>query len=283
MDQLVSVSAYLSNTNTSSSTSSSSNDSEIVVASGSPDKKKSRKSKSFDIQWNYERSLALLASICKHKAHKKTPELTMAQKMKNVARDLRDHFLFTEIDRETFEHFDLLDQKWRRIKKDVSKKFAISSEGANLSGFDEDSVSELEKLCITLLEDEMKTKSDKEAHKEAIIRKNSTMLSFESAIISSKERLTTPCFTKGDSSSDEKKRDLGGSSAVAELEFVRTLMQGREEKREKKFELEREKVELEKRKVANSERKVAAQEEQNACMNKMLMFLMQGAMVNNNK
>ena len=161
----------------------------------------------------------------------------------------------------------------------MSKKFAISSEGANLSEFDEDSVSELEKLCITLIEDEMKTKNDKEAHKEAIIKKNSTMLSFESAIIASRDRLTTPSFTK-DSSGDEKKKDSGISSAGADLEFVCSLMQGREEKRERKFELEREKVELEKRKVANSERKIAAQEEQNACMNKMLMFLMQGAMVN---
>ena len=107
------------------------------------------------------------------------------------------------------------------------------------------------------------------------------MLSFESAIVASRDRLTTPSFTNKDSSSDEKKKDSGiVSSAGADLEFVCSLMQGREEKREKKYELEREKVELEKRKVANSERKVAAQEEQNACMNKMLMFLMQGAMLN---
>jgi hypothetical protein len=189
--------------------------------------------------------------------------------MKNVAKDLRDHYLFADIDRETF------DQKWKRMKKDVSKRFAISFEGANLSGFDEDSVSELEKLCITLIEDEMKTKIEKDAHKEAKIKKNNTMLSFESSIISSRERLTTPCFTSSDEKKEEKKDSGGSTSAGTDLEIVRELMKGRDNNKEKKLELEKERIELERRRIA-------AQEEQNACMNRMLVFMMQQANSNVN-
>ena len=46
------------------------------------------------------------------------------------------------------------------MKKDVSKRFAISFEGANLSGFDEDSVSE-QKSRITQEKKEEKTEAGK--------------------------------------------------------------------------------------------------------------------------
>jgi len=268
----------------------------------SPSKKKAKKSKGDDIVWNEARCLALLSSIMKNKAHKKSDE-TLHTKMRAVVKDLKTQHLFSDLDKEAFEHVDAFDTKWKRIKKNVQKKFALDSEGANLSGLDEDNVSEVEKLAISLIEDEMKTKADVVAAKEAMMRKNNSMLSFESNILKKtihanpKEARTDPEQNDENTtpssaffnSSVSSLSSLGvgaatttGVGSLNEQDFLMYAQKEREAYRlnkikveEDKMKIEEEKVKLERMKLEIEDRKILLQERQSNQMQQLLTVLLQ--------
>jgi len=247
--------------------------------SGSPAKKKGKKSKVEDIVWNDARSLALLSAILKHKAHKKT-DTTLQLKMKAVVKDLKDHHLFYDYDRDCFDNQETFDVKWKRIRKTVTKKFALESEGANLSGLDDDSVSEVEKLCISMIEDDMKTKADAAAAKEATIKKNQSMLSFEGSILKKtvvanpKEANQLLIEVENDENDSPNISTTGMSSLSSNASMMsndhilRIAQSEREIARKAKYDFEREKMELEKQKMAQESRRLN-------CMEQMLTMLVQ--------
>jgi len=263
----------------------------------SPPKKKNKKSKVEDIVWNEARTLALLSAVFKHKAHKKT-DLTLMLKMKAVVKDLKSHALFDEYDREVFENVDSFDTKWKRFRKVVSKKFAMESEGANLSGLDDENVTEAEKLCISLIEDDLKTKASLVAAKEATLKKNQSMLSFEGAILK-KVIIANPKEANQDYEGENDENEspnisslssnggCGGSvsSMMTETDLFKIAQRERDVARAAKLELERdkfeadkeierEKIRLESQRLAYDERKLELEEKRSSCMERMLQILL---------
>jgi hypothetical protein len=109
-----------------------------------------RKSSRVNFCWTEEAEKILINVAVKHEAYHKTKGTSMDTKWNLVRAELlTDHDRFKNWPEMKWE---TLKAKFNRMLSDVDAKFAISSEGANLSGLPEESMSDRDKMLVGILE-----------------------------------------------------------------------------------------------------------------------------------
>lgn len=121
--------------------------------------------------------------IFKEKGHLRT-ETNMVDKFNNISLKLRIDSAF--IGRE-FLDGAALKKKWDRISSCVDLKYAISTEGANLSCLEEEP-SPLEKLVLDLLKERYETSKAKDEQKAKDKIRNEKMLTHEKSMLQRQDK-----------------------------------------------------------------------------------------------
>ena len=129
------------------------------------------KGKRSHFPWTPSREYTLVNYIFKEKGHLKS-DTNMVDKFNNISLKVRADSAF--IGKEFFDG-NALRKKWERISTVVDKKYGISSEGANLSGLEEEP-SDLEKLVSDLLEERFDMKKASVANESYAIPSRASIL-----------------------------------------------------------------------------------------------------------
>lgn len=121
------------------------------------------KSNRVNFCWTEEAEKILINVAVKHEAHHKTKGTNMDTKRNFLKAELlRDHDRFKNWPDMKWE---TLKAKFNRMLTDVDAKYAISSEGANLSGLPEESMSDRDKMLVGILESLAEETADRAALK----------------------------------------------------------------------------------------------------------------------
>lgn len=122
-----------------------------------------RKSNRVNFCWTQEAEKILINIAVKHDAHHKTKGISMDTKWNSVRAELvSDHDRFKNWPDMKWE---TLKAKFNRMLADVDAKYAISSEGANLSGLPEEVMSDRDKMLVGILESLAEETADRAALK----------------------------------------------------------------------------------------------------------------------
>ena len=134
---------------------------ELLVNSveSAPERKTSR----VNFCWTEDAEKILINVALKHEAHHETKGSNMDTKWKLVKEELlKDHDRFRTWQDMKWES---LKTKFQRMLADVDSKYAISGEGANLSGLPEGGMSDRDKMLVGILESNAEELACKEASK----------------------------------------------------------------------------------------------------------------------
>lgn len=163
-----------------------------------------KKGKRTNFPWTPAREFTLVNYIYLEKGHLKS-DTNMVDKFNAVSLKLRVDSAFIGRD---FLDGAALKKKWDRLCSLVDAKYSISSEGANLSGLEEEP-SEVEKLVLDLLKERFETKKakDEQTLKDKI--RNEKMLTHEKSML--------------------KRQDKGNDNVIVVDELVSDCSDGSEE------------------------------------------------------
>jgi hypothetical protein len=142
-----------------------------------------KKGKRVNFPWTASREFTFVNYILLEKGHLKT-DTNMVDKFNAISFKLRVDSAFIGRD---FLDGAALKKKWDRMSSLVDAKYGISSEGANLSGLEEEP-SEVEKLILDLLKERFDTKKakDEQSLKDKI--RNEKMLTHEKTMLKRQEK-----------------------------------------------------------------------------------------------
>jgi hypothetical protein len=139
-----------------------------------------RKAKRITINWSEHLEAVLLAQILSRKAFMRTSDNNLETKWALVRDDCKAHQLFAaEIDKLTIES---VRKKWNSLRNEVSGKYSLEKEGANLSGLPENASANLKQI-YNMIVTELKHKSDKLETDIRKAKRNDAMLRHEGNII----------------------------------------------------------------------------------------------------
>lgn len=113
-----------------------------------------------NLPWNPKQVEALVMSAQIESAYKKT-KVTMEVKWTAVVNRLFEQELFKRYNR---PKWDSVQAKFNRLRKDISNKYALEKEGANLSGLD--TASEVDRAFISMIKECLKTEMEKDEANE---------------------------------------------------------------------------------------------------------------------
>lgn len=147
-----------------------------------PPTQKAAKPVKRNFAWTEQKELTLANYVFKEKGYMRTDT------------NLTDKFTAVSIKISSDQAFSgamldgaALKKKWDRIAFNVDTKYAISVEGANLSGLDEEP-SELDKLVLTMLKERFETAKAKEDQKVKDKERNDKMITHEKKMLARHDR-----------------------------------------------------------------------------------------------
>lgn len=138
------------------------------------------------INWTDHLELYLVNSALKHKAYKRT-EIKKDDKWNNVASDIIVAFLAMS----GMIKGTVAKKKFERMWDDCGKKYALTEEGANLSGLP-DKASPVEKILISMIIEVEKTKTVREQQNEKEKKRERSMMGIEKTILTQHQVIITP-------------------------------------------------------------------------------------------
>jgi len=134
------------------------------------------------IHWTSHLEGILINACRDNKVYLRTSDMTMDQKFQLVRAVMIDHDSCRGIVNEL--SVECLKRKWQRLRKDVVKKYALDTEGSNLSGLaDPDDISINEKLILIILKEEEAKKDAKKADDEKKEKRKAAMLTHEAEVL----------------------------------------------------------------------------------------------------
>lgn len=170
----------------------------------------SLKTKRKNFPWTEAREYTLTNYIFNEKGHLRT-ETSMIEKFNSISLKLRLDSAF--IGRE-FLDGAALKKKWDRISSLVDSKFSISSEGANLSGLEEEPT-EIEKLVLDMLKERYETAKAKDEQKAKDKIRNEKMLTHERSILLRQDKKVEG-ETTGDGEASDSSESSDSSDALSD-------------------------------------------------------------------
>lgn len=142
-----------------------------------------KKARKGHFPWTAAREFTFVNLIFKEKGHLRT-DINMIDKFNSISSKLRLDASFTGRE---FLDGPALKKKWERISGAVESKYSLSSEGANLSGLEEQP-SELEKLVMDLLKERHDTAKAKDEQKLKDQIRNQKMLTHEKSMLNRQDK-----------------------------------------------------------------------------------------------
>ena len=132
--------------------------------------------------WTEQKELTLANYVFKEKGYMRT-DTNLTDKFTAVSIKISNDQAFSGVKLDGAA----LKKKWDRIALNVDTKYAISVEGANLSGLEEEP-SELEKLVLTMLKERFETTKAKEDQKVKDKERNDKMITHEKKMLARQDR-----------------------------------------------------------------------------------------------
>jgi hypothetical protein len=123
-----------------------------------------KKRKKTEIPWTEQREFVLVSCFNARKAHIRTKGLNLSDKELQVFSDIQKHSSFADIDPKLLT-IGAITMKFSRLMKQVSIKYALEVEGANLSALPENPC-RIESLLHKMIEERLKGTSNKNDKKQ---------------------------------------------------------------------------------------------------------------------
>lgn len=135
--------------------------------------------------WSPSAEHKLVSMAMKHKAYKRTRR-RMDDKWSDVRTELMNHREFSSCPELSWRN---IRQKFDRMKKEVTSKYALEAEGANLSGLpDPSEVSAAESLMYDIVVELLKYKNEKEELEAKERSRQASMLTHEKNMIATQSK-----------------------------------------------------------------------------------------------
>ena len=196
------------------------------------------------VVWSEQKELALVTLVLKHKAYKKTDK----KKEEKWAAVKQELFQLACFQGDPECSVSNIAKKYERMESDISKRFSLTQEGANLSGLPEH-CSEMEHTIYSMVVEKLNTQREKEELSKKEQARENSMLTHETNILD---------FMSGCTPSATKKRKMNsgsssGSSSDMSPDYIGELMMKKLDDTnntvEREYDVERAMLEMEERKA----------------------------------
>lgn len=176
-----------------------------------------KKGKRTHFPWTGSREFTLVNYILNEKGHLKTAT-NMVDKFNAISLKLRVDSAFIGRD---FLDGAALKKKWDRMSSLVDAKYGISSEGANLSGLEEEP-SDVEKLILDLLKERFDTKKAKDEQSVKDQIRNEKMLTHEKTMLKRQDKGNDEVIIVDEVVSDCSDDGTEGSNVVSKPKPIKS-------------------------------------------------------------
>lgn len=156
--------------------------------------------------WNEAREFTLVNYVYKEKGYIKT-ETSLVDKFSSMSLKIR---LDSAFQGREFLDGSALKKKWDRLCDVVDKKYSLSSEGANLSGLEEEP-SEVEKLIIDMLKEKFDYGKSKDEQKLKDKVRNEKMLTHEKSMLNRQDKNSSVAEDLSVIDDNSEVSDVGGT------------------------------------------------------------------------